>query len=194
MSTPTNKKPFKDINKKNLKDFIGVTLYMQIERCAHHHSGIMDVAVRLVHLCGNRLLYRDLNFVDKTLIEALAIWQSNIHGIGISRSYQLYCKHILDQLSYILDFQVEAIANNHTKLRYTWDCLREGYYEWLHKHNLNPASVDVKYMPVEQKLDNQVRAFLLAHHVFSRNDLQHLGLASEQRRLTSGFGTVSDSV
>lgn len=168
------------VNRKNLHRFIDTPIFSLIEKGGHHHSGIIDVAVRLACFIGNKLPFHNSNLLDKLLLESVSIWHANISNVGIYDAYSLYCRHILSNLPSVFDYTVVGLSNNHVTHRHTWDCLNQGFYQWMSVANINPQSLQITYAPASHELTRQCRGFLLAPHVFTRSDFEHIGLASEQ--------------
>lgn len=167
------------INKKNLHKHLDKPVYALLCKCAHHHSGIMDVSIRLTDYAGNLLQRNGYNYVDVLLSEALSIWEANVQSEGIANAYTAFCEHILNALAEIYDFTVTGTSYGAPQ-KHIWDCLSCGLNEWQAKTNIIPETIIVECNPVEHGLHKQYRGFLLAHHVLSRADLIHLGLANEQ--------------
>jgi hypothetical protein len=168
------------VTRKNLHRYIDIPVFHLIEKSGHHHSGIIDVSVRLTSFAGNKLPFHSSTLVDKLLLEAVSIWHANLIDVGIDRAYSMFCQHILNNLPSIFDYTVVGFSNIHATHRYTWDCLNQGFYEWIESGNINLQSLQITYSPASHKLAKNCRAFLLAPHVFSRSDFEHIGLASEQ--------------
>lgn len=172
------------VTKKNIGSLLEKPVYRFIEEQSIHHSGIMDIAIRLTELAGAYLPSGKSKYIDITLSEAMTNWGIASHRHGINQAYSDYCQTVFESLSQIYNYSVTGKTKIVPHFDQTWDCTSLSFYEWVNANNIDCNKLTVEYNPVAHRIDMNATRYILSSRVFSRNDMVFLGLSSEIHKHT----------
>lgn len=182
----TKKVSHKLFGKKELQTLLNSRLYQDIESQAVVHYGIQTIAIRLSNYIGNYLPYGQTTLLEIILLQAIADWHSVVDKKGIQAGYSAYCLSIFKALPRVLNYTVSAKTLSKPNHNYTWDCTSLSIVDWLIQFNIDLSTLEVFKHNAAQYTDPRDASFLLCPRVFSRQELQLLGVVNEIHGLRQG--------
>lgn len=135
--------------------------------------GTYLIAQRVIELVGPQLKHNKIPFYQYVIEMAIQAYESEI---DVSDSYNANGKFIKEVHRHLyLVFNYKLTSKGDDESNSQWNCLEETFKTWSSK--LKGDNYLVSYISQNQFLNE--KSHLLAHKVFARKDLEHLGLPPE---------------
>ena len=176
----------KPLGKKELQSILNSRLYQDLEAQSVVHYGIQTIAIKLANYIGVYLPHGQTTLLEIILLQAIADWHSQVDKKGIQAGYSAYCLSIFKALPRVLNYTVTAKTLSKPNHNHTWDCTSLSIIDWIIQYNIDVNTLEVVQHTAAQFTDPRDAAFLLCPRVFSRQELQLLGVVNEIHGLRQG--------
>lgn len=156
--------------KASMGKVLGAPLLRRIDKAAHRHAAVCDVARRLTLFTGEQLIFDDEGkpWLQKTLSSALDVFEQEKE---LPSAFARFFKSIFDALAQVWNAHVSGESLSGQKS--VWRCWDESFTHWVTANGIHTVSVCVES---GKRADDDLASYRLSSHVFSRRELVLLGI------------------
>jgi len=156
--------------KASMGKVLGAQLLRRIDKAAHRHAAVCDVARRLTLFTGEQLILDEGGkpWLQSTLSNALSVFEGEKE---LPAAFASFFRAIFDALKQI--WRAHISGESSSGQTSAWHCWDESFTHWA-------ASNDIRTVRVcseeSERADDDLASYRLASHIFSRRELVLLGI------------------
>lgn len=156
--------------KASMGKVLGAQLLRRIDKAAHRHAAVCDVARRLTFFTGEQLTFDKEGepWLQKTLSNALSVFENEKE---LPAAFAGFFKFIFDALGEV--WKVNVFGESSSGQKFTWHCWDESFTHWAAANNIRTVKVCSEE---GERANDDLASYRLASHIFSRRELVLLGI------------------